>query len=197
MKARKFLLLGFLLSCMLTGCKTEEGVLVAGELETSTILINKSGGVQAALVEAFEKDYYSDTELKQFLENIIKEYNNKFGENSVSLDSFAVEDKVASAVFKYDNVNHFKNLTEEWLEFGTIDEVKADIPDVITDINGKEASLETITTSKYYSKYKVIMTNEKYDVKVEGTVQYYFNCTLLNTTMVHTAGDGVSIVIYK
>ncbi len=197
MKIRKIVVLGLLFSCVLSGCKKENVNLVAGELKTNTFMIDKDGAVQVALVEPLDKAYYNGTELEEFLNGIVSDYNGTAGEGAVTMESFLVNDNVASAVFKYSNIEHYKNLTEEDGNYSTMAEVSSVLPNTFLDVNGKETALNEIQSQKDQTKYKVLVVKEEYDVMIPGTIQYYTNASLLSNNSVHTTGQENTFIIYK
>lgn len=198
MKLKKLFVLGLVMgSCLLSGCRGDKDRLSAGDLERNTLSVSKKGLIQDAMVETFDKSYYSDGELKEYLEGVVASYNNTAGKDSVTMDSFKVEDGTASAVFTYQNIGHYKSLTESELAYQTLDDMEGELAGDFLDMEGNTISLDDIKGIKDASKYNVLVLQDAFDVIVEGTIQYYSNCDVLGDSSVHTQGDAASVIIFK
>ena len=56
------------------------------DADTDTVYVRKNGTVLSVDVEALDKDYYDETELKEFVDSAVEEYNTENGKNSVKVD---------------------------------------------------------------------------------------------------------------
>lgn len=198
MKRKKIFAGGLvMILCLLAGCKGENTQLDAKNLERNTLSVNKKGVVEDAMVETFDKNYYSDEELEVYLKVIVSEYNSTAGEDSVKMDSFHVEDGMARAVFTYKNMNHYKALTESGADFQAFSDIQGELTGDFQDMEGNTKSLEDISGSSDVSKYNVLVLTDALDVIVDGTIQYYSNCDVLGDSSVHTSGEEPSVIIFK
>lgn len=198
MKRKKIFAGGLvMILCLLAGCKGENTQLDAKNLERNTLSVNKKGVVEDAMVETFDKNYYSDEELEVYLKVIVSEYNSTAGEDSVKMDSFHVEDGMARAVFTYKNMNHYKALTESEAAFQAFSDIQGELTGDFQDMEGNTKSLEDISGSSDVSKYNVLVLTDALDVIVDGTIQYYSNCDVLGDSSVHTSGEEPSVIIFK
>lgn len=186
-----------LCACILTGC-TDGGLNIkADDLEKNTLSIDDAGIVQSGIVEAFDKDYYKEDELKQYLEDAIAYYNDTNKKDAVTVDSFLIADKSAKVVFQYKSMEDYKKLNDVEAEYLTVEEVTSQglFPGKFTNLeDGKTVSKNTVEEN---SDYHVLILNEEYDVKTSGKICYYVNCTVYNNKSVHTSKDETSIIIFK
>ena len=74
---------------MLAGCGSSL------EADTNTVYVSKHGKVVSMDVEQLDQSYYDETELKEFVDSAVDEYNTENGKNSVKVDDLTVEDGTA------------------------------------------------------------------------------------------------------
>ena len=159
----------FLLTGFLTGCGE------TFKADCDTLYIQKNGTVISASIEDFNKDYYNEEELKNFVEERVTEYQEKHGENSVKMDNFSVEDGIANLYIKYDGYENYRDFNEVTFFSGTIPQALAEGFDFnvqFTEIQDKAAAGTVDNRTIVDTDCKVIILNEKVDVKVDGTIRY-------------------------
>lgn len=98
---------------MISGCATKYP-------ETDTVYIQKNGTVQEATVESFDKEYYEEEELKDFITAEIEKYESEYEKGSVKLKDFLVEEGVAKLMMKYDGYQSYMDFNGRELFTGTI-----------------------------------------------------------------------------
>jgi hypothetical protein len=183
---------------MLAGCKREEIVLSVDNVKTNTVLVNKDGTVRAATVETFDKNYYSLSELKDFVTEKIKKYNSEAGAEAVLLDSLEIKDGNAVMILKYTSLDHYNQFNKVEAVLAKVTEIQnADVtlPDTFINVkNGAEVSKDIALENE---KYKVLVMNENTNIMVEGTIKYYSNVVLVNSTTAEASQDGTSVIIFK
>ncbi|TGY91476.1 hypothetical protein E5329_20845 [Petralouisia muris] len=173
------------LAGLLTGCGKSL------EADRDTVYIQKKGNVVSAAIADFDKDYYDDEELKNYIDERVAEYQEEHGKGSVSIDEFSVEDGVARLFIKYDSCEEYQNFNEVTLFSGTIPQALAEgynFEEEFTEIENGEAAGSADRDAIADLDAKVIILSEKVDVKVDGTIQYVSS---RYTTM--KAKDTVSI----
>lgn len=197
MKKIKLCAILFMCIIVLAGCNKSAASLNANEIKVNTLLIRNDGIVQSAIVEDFDKDYYSKTELSDFIDDQITDYNTTVGEDAVEKDSFEVKDGTAKVVFTYGTMKDYEDFNEVEAYYLTSEEAKTNklVPDTLTDTKeGKSVSKEEALDNE---DYKVIIVTEELDVVIEGKVLYYSNGILLNNTTVQSQKDGYTVIVYK
>lgn len=173
------------LAGLLTGCGKSL------EADRDTVYVQKKGTVVSAAIADFDKDYYDDEELKNYIDERVAEYQEEHGKGSVSIDEFSVEDGVARLFIKYDSCEEYQNFNEVTLFSGTIPQALAEgynFEEEFTEIENGEAAGSADRDAIADLDAKVIILSEKVDVKVDGTIQYVSS---RYTTM--KAKDTVSI----
>lgn len=200
---------------MISGCATKYP-------ETDTVYIQKNGTVQEATVESFDKEYYKEEELKEFITAEIEEYEGTYEKGSVKLKDFLVEEGMAKLMMNYDGYQSYMDFNGRELFAGTIVQAIAagysfsgDFLEVkdgqtvggsVSDTEGTEGS-QTVTEAVDGSAVtaeddcKVVVINEDTDVVVKGTIRYVSAGSVTvkdkNTVSVKTVNDGVSYIVYK
>jgi len=195
MKKLRVCAMGLCVLFALTGCGAK--TLSVGDVSTSTMYINKDSEVQSAIIEVFDKDYYSEEELKQYLDTEIQEYNSQTGTTAVELTSYEVKDGKAAAVMSYVTMNDYRELNqvEAYLYTGMEAEAEGVLPDGLTFTEeGSGLSKADIAASQ---DYKVIILNEEYDVEVEGDIIAYSGGSLVKDSMMHIPADAQTVIVYK
>jgi len=195
---------------MLAGCKREEIVITAEDVQTNTLLVNNKGTVQAAIVEKFDKKYYSLSELKDFISKKINEYNSEAGVGTVAetkaetkvgpitLNSLDIKDGNAILILNYATIDDYAAFNKVEATLATMESAQngeISTPDVfISASDGALISKEIVLKN---SKYKVLIVNENTDVIVDGTIKYYTNAVLVSSSKVQTDAEGETVIIYK
>ncbi len=170
---------------LLTGCGKSL------EADRDTVYIQKKGNVVSAAIADFDKDYYDEEELKNYIDERVADYQEEHGKNTVSIDEFSVEDGVARLFIKYSGCEDYQNFNEVTLFSGTIPQALAEgysFEEDFTEIEDGEAAGSVKKDAVADLDAKVIILSEKVDVKVDGTIRYVSS---KYTTM--KAKDTVSI----
>ena len=146
------------------------------KVDENTVYVNKKGKVTGATVESFDKAYYDEKELETYINQQVKEYTAEHGKKSVKVDSFLVEEGVARLNIVYAGYEDYAAFNEVELFVGTIPQAMAAGYDFKEDFlaveDGKLAGNADRDTVIDNGDLKVVILNEKVNVKVQGTVQY-------------------------
>ncbi len=203
--------LAMLLFMMLSGCSTSYP-------DTDTVYIQKNGSVQEATVESFEKDYYSEEELKEFITAAIEAYEEEHEDGGVEMKSFEIEEGTAKLMMKYDSCKNYEDFNGRELFAGTVVQTIAagysfdtDFVEVEDgalvggpfDTEQSEAAAGAVSVSEVTSNedYKVVVLNEDTDVVVKGQICYVSAGSVTvkdkKTASVTTRNEGLSYIVYK
>ena len=152
---------------MLAGCGSSL------EADTNTVYVSKHGRIVTMDVEQLDQSYYDETELKEFVDSAVDEYNTENGKNSVKVDDLTVEDGTAKLRMDYETVDDYTAFNGVELYEGKIVQALAAGYDFDTDFAGvdKDGSVTGVTR-----------------VKIDGRI-LYVSCD--NVTV--TGKDSVSI----
>lgn len=111
-----------IIGCFLAGCKKTDSV----SYDETTINIDKKGKVSETIVETFDKDYYDVDELKAEFTSVIDDYNESKGSNLVRLKDVKLDDSKVYVSIDFSSVDDYKELLNEDLYFGTINDAYDD-----------------------------------------------------------------------
>ncbi|MBO5246365.1 MAG: hypothetical protein J6B28_03795 [Eubacterium sp.] len=161
-KIGKIGLLSALAMTLLTGCGTEFSA------DTDTVYVGKKGVIKGANVASFDKEYYDETELSDFITDTVDTYVSKAGDGTVEIVEFAVENGVAHVYLDY-------AASEDYAEFNGVDffagsvlDAKAEgyeIPNNLTAVTDKEVAWDD-------EKNQIIIVGQQTQVRVDGTILF-------------------------
>ena len=167
---------------MLAGCGSSL------EADTNTVYVSKHGKVVSMDVEQLDQSYYDETELKEFVDSAVDEYNTENGKNSVKVDDLTV----AKLRMDYETVDDYTAFNGVELYEGKIVQALAAGYDFDTDFAGvdKDGSVTGVTRGDILAQedLKVVIIKANTDVKIDGKI-LYVSCD--NVTV--TGKDSVSI----
>lgn len=196
MKRRILYILLMISLFIFTSCNGNQD-LIAKDIQVNTLLVNKNGAVQSAIVGDFDKPYYNEEEIKNFVDEEVTGYNETKTKDAVTIKSFEIKDNIAKIILKFSSIEHYATFNQVEAAYLTTKEAlkRKDIPDEF--INEKDG--ETISKEEALNddKYKVIIISEPLDIRVDGKVKCYANSVLLNDKAVHSAEEGISVVVIK
>lgn len=143
--------------------------------DSDTVYVQKKGKVVCAAISDFDKEYYDEDELRKYIEERVQAYQDENGKNSVEIDNFTVEDKVATLYMKYKDCDTYQDFNEVTLFSGTVPQALAagfNFNTEFTEVKDGKAAGNVDNTTVMDSDCKVVILSEKINVKVDGTVQY-------------------------
>ena len=180
---------------MLAGCGSSL------EADTNTVYVSKHGKVVSMDVEQLDQSYYDETELKEFVDSAVEEYNTENGKNSVKVDDLTVEDGTAKLRMDYETVDDYTAFNGVELYEGKIVQALAAGYDFDTDFAGvdKDGSVTGVTRGDILAQedLKVVIIKANTDVKIDGKI-LYVSCdnvpsreAVLETESMEDAGDVI------
>ena len=113
-KAVQIGLISVLTVTFLTGCGTEFSA------DKDTVYVQKKGTVKGANVADFDKDYYDETELSDFITETVDTYVAKAGEGTVTIQEFAVENGIAHVYLDYAGAEDYAEFNGVEFYAGTV-----------------------------------------------------------------------------
>ena len=155
---------------MLAGCGSSL------EADTNTVYVSKHRKVVSMDVEQLDQSYYDETELKEFVDSAVDEYNTENGKNSVKVDDLTVEDGTAKLRMDYETVDDYTAFNGVELYEGKIVQALAAGYDFDTDFAGvdKDGSVTGVTRWDILAQedLKVVIIKANTDVKIDGKILY-------------------------
>lgn len=184
---------------LLAGCKRKDIKLKTEDVGVNTVVLKKDGTVQAAMVEEFNKDYYSLDELNDFVTKQIDKFNNSVGsETAITIDSLEMNKEDAVLILTYQDLDTyaaFNKVKAVTMEVDALQGANLKLPDVfVKEDNGAYVKQDAALNN---GKYKIVMIQDNVDLMVEGTIKYYTNCILVNSYTIQTTPEGESVIVYK
>lgn len=182
------------------------------DVSKSTIYVQKKGRVLEAIVESFDKDYYSAEELQAYVDERVEAYVSEHEKDCIKVEEFSVEAGSANLRIKYKSCEDYANFNEVELFSGTVPQAlaagfsfDASFCAVTDGALGEPVDRSVILEQ---ADYKVVVLSDKVDVKVDGTVLFvsdqYTGIAAKDTvsiTMPQDAPDGAELslvyIIYK
>ena len=143
---------------MLAGCG---GAGVPDTVETTTICIDKKGGVTYYLAGAFDREYYQLEELTSMAMREAAEFCKSAGASAVTVEKAELVPEDGDRVvitYRFDSCDTFEGFNDSVLFYGTIGEAKEAgyaVNVVLTNDKGEEIPLDADTDRK------VIITDAK------------------------------------
>lgn len=171
---------------MIAGCGTSV------ETDTSLVHVDKKGAVTSVDVESLDENSYDATELQEFVDTAVEEYNAEHGRNSVKVKELAVEEGAAKLQISYKTAEDYAAFNEIEFYQGTVVNSLAagytyDV-DFVKVEDGQAAGAATKQEIYAEDGLKVVIIRANTDVRVEGQICY------VSTENVRLNGsDSVSI----
>ena len=160
--------------------------------DTDTVYVQKNGTVLTVDVETLDKDYYDETELKDYVTDAVSAYTEEHGKNTVKLEGLSVKDSTATLKMKYKTPEDYTGFNGIELYEGKVVNALAAGYDFNTDFVSVEDGKVTGTATKeeIYSgdDLKAVIIKANRDVKVDGTI-----CYVSTENVKLTGADSVSI----
>lgn len=147
---------------LLTGCGADFS---AGK---DTVYVQKKGTVKGANVADFDKEYYDEEELSDFITDTVDTYVAGAGEGSVKISEFAVEDGIARVYLDYAGAEDYAAFNGVDFFAGSVLESQAagyDIPDSYNAVTDADTTWDD-------TKNKIVIVGQQTQVQVDGTILF-------------------------
>ena len=161
-KAVQIGLISVLAVTLLAGCGAEFSA------DKDTIYVQKKGTIKGANVANFDKEYYKETELSEFITETVDTYVAKSGDGTVVIQEFAVENGIAHVYLDYAGAEDYAQFNGVEFFAGTILDAKADgydIPNAFTAVTDKDITWDA-------EGNKIVIVGQQTQVQVDGTILF-------------------------
>lgn len=181
---------------MICGCG-EKRILNLKEIENDTLYISKEGNLELADVEVFDKSYYSESELKDFVKETIEDYNNQEEAGKVGLEEFSVKDEVAKVLLSFDSADTYEGFQGEKLRVLDSEEVESNL--VLPESFVKATDGSTVGKDEVLAEKDLhyLIVEGVLDIQLDGTIVYYSDASLTGDNLIQTTGEQIAVIIYK
>lgn len=172
------------------------------KMKANTVYINKEGKVESLSVEDFDKEYYSEDELKQFIDKEVTAQQKERGEGSISLKDFEVKEKKASLKLLYSNTDDYVAFTDTTLEQGDYTKSLLDNKKEFMDLKWIEADtkkeVKEFPEEMEGMKYVVIEDPDGIQLLLDGTVMYYSSqVEFIDKNLIQVPANKKSVILYQ
>ena len=183
----------FLIStCLLTGCGNP-----MNKMKESTVYLNKHGVVESLSVEAFDKAYYDENELKNFIDEEIKAQQTLRGEESLSLEEFEVKEEKATLRVKYKTVEDYAEFTDTKFESGKYKEDILSDDQTLIQVETKE-EVDKANVEAEGLSYIKIQDPEGIQLLIDGNISYYSKgMEFVEKNLIKVPAGQECIVLYQ
>lgn len=197
---KRFILYAILALCLIlsAGCKKKDRVIIAEEVKNNTVLVKNDGTVQAATVEAFDKNYYNLDELNNYVTNQIKKYNQDKGSESIIMDSLTLIEGNAVMILSYAGLADYNAFNKMETGFTTTADAKSsklELPEVY--LSSKDGAYASPDVALKNGKYRILVFKEKTNVMIDGTIKFFTNGKMNGKSNFETGSEEQSVIIYK
>lgn len=173
----------------------------------SSIFVTREGSFTSALVEAYEPDYYVESELKASIEEAVAGYNTEKGDTEVTLSSCTLGNGKAIALFDYKSGDSLCDFAREMedeanqtsvLKFSTVNDglVAGNIMDGSWKKAKDGSSVSTDVVLKN-GELKLVTVEGAATIQTEGKILYYSGDVTLTDNFTAVLGGGRSYLIFK
>ncbi|MCI7130199.1 MAG: hypothetical protein MSA09_06535 [Lachnospiraceae bacterium] len=161
-KAVQFGLLSVLTVTLLAGCGADFSA------DKDTVYVQKKGTVKGANIADFDKDYYDEAELSDFITDTVDTYVAKAGDGTVVIEDYGVENGIAHLYLDYAGAEDYAQFNGVEFYAGTVLDAKAngyDIPNAFTAVTDKETTWDA-------EGNKIVIVGQQTQVQVDGTILF-------------------------
>lgn len=166
--------------------------------EQDTLYLEKSGKIELVNVERLDKEYYSKSELKDYIKEAIKEYKKKSDSGEVSLHGFSVKNQIAKVLLKFDNVDTYQAFQGEKFQVIPVDKVVEEnivLPDVFMDA-AKDSKVDKETVLKNRD-LKFLIVEEALSIQLDSAIKYYSDANLTGDNLIQTTGEKIAVIAFQ
>ena len=145
------------------------------EPSVTSIYIKKDGTLTQAIVESFEKAYYSEDEFSSMVESEIAAFNENHGEELISMESLEVRDDTMYLLLDYTNADAYAVYNDTFCYVGTIGSALEEgfsFNMDFRDADYVEQETADVTTDRERS---IVILKDEGTVQLEQPVRYVSN----------------------
>ena len=183
---------------LMAGCSKEEIFITADDITNDTMLVKRNGSLFVAIVEEFDKNYYSLDELNGFVSKEVNAYNNKVGGQEVTIEELELRNGKAVMILGYTKMEHysaFNSMPAAYFSSGT-ENVALELPTKYVDT--RKNSVVSKDTAMKSGKNQVLVLYEPFEIIIEGDIRFYSeNTTFVEENKVRSNSEDMAVVIYR
>ena len=161
--------------CVLMLALSVSGCGSSFEPSVTSMYVQKNGKVTYAVVESFEKEYYSLEEFQTMIEHEVEICNGSYSEPVVSIEPLGVKDGTLYLLLEFADAEAYSSYSEEYCFAGTVSEALDGGKSF--DMLFKDAEYEERTTTEVTEKKDnhVLIVQAEGVIELEMPVKYVSN----------------------
>lgn len=145
------------------------------EPSVTSLYVQKDGKLTYAVVESFEKDYYSLSEFQSMIDREVESCNSSYSEPVISVERLEVENGTLYLLLNFEDADAYSKYNEEYCFVGTVSDALS--AGQSFNILFKDADYKECTTADATEKKdnQVLILQEEGIVELEKPVKYVSN----------------------
>lgn len=181
---------------LLNGCGGSEELKLSS-IDTDTIYVSSEGSIELANVEEFDKEYYSESQLEDFIEETIDTYKKTEGSGEVTMEDFSVKDEVAKVLLKFDSAQTYAEF--QGIDFQVVhtEDIQGNLVLPESFVSADDSSSVSKDTVIKEEGLKLLIINEPLHVQLDGTIKYYSEASITGDNAAETTGEKTAIIVYE
>lgn len=193
---KKIALLSIMMIMIVTlaGCKKGTLTIKTSSVSENTMLIKKDGRVQVAIVDTFDKSYYSVDEIDSYIKDELTKFNQTVNNNDAIklVDLEKVKDNIVM-VLEYQTFDYYTQFNKvEGNYYSTLtSEVQSKLPQIL--FNTKDEAIQGSEVT-FEENYKVVELKEEYNLMIDGKIKYYNNGERSDNNQIKSQASGTVVV---
>lgn len=194
---KKVLITGLICMMAFSGCKKAWKF----DPDMNAIYVKKDKTIQEAAIGEFAETYYSEDELKTYVNESVTSYNESNGKDKITVSSISVKDNVAKVMMKYQTYEDYQSYNNAVLFVGSISDAIKEGYDFSVDFVDAETN-EKVKKDTVISdtELNVIVVSEPNDyvINLASDMKYYSDNAVANTKKeVKITKDTLTYIVYK
>jgi len=161
--------------CIFAVMLTAVGCSSSFQPSVTSIYIQDNGKITQAIVESFEKEYYSSQELQSMVEKEVDAYNSSYGEERITIQKAEIEADTLYLLIDFQDADTYGQYNEVYCFSGTVEQALKEglsFDMIFKDIQYEEYSAADVTEQKSNS---VVVLKEEEIVQLQSPVKYVSN----------------------
>lgn len=181
---------------LLNGCGGSEELKLSS-IDTDTIYVSSEGSIELANVEEFDKEYYSESQLEDFIEETIDTYKKTEGSGEVTMEDFSVKDEVAKVLLKFDSAQTYAEF--QGIDFQVVhtEDIQGNLVLPESFVSADDSSSVSKDTVIKEEGLKLLIINEPLHVQLDGTIKYYSEASITGDNAAEITGEKTAIIVYE
>lgn len=176
-----------------TGCGKLE------ELTQNSIIVNKDGSIEVIMVDTFDKNYYNESELMNFVNTEVNAYNQAHGTDKITVGDHSLADGVMTLNMTFADMETYNNYMPTKIYVGTLSGCVSAGYDLNRSLVKYGSEDKTIgkTDMLDMGSTKVVITYDATAVRTPSKISYYSqDMTTIDKRTVSSSSSGCYFVLY-